>query len=75
MTPFETITDDDGFFEFDSLPPSQDYAIYTLLDQSLPGALPVSLVESPATGQLADLGEVETQWAGGSTLTILSAYI
>jgi hypothetical protein len=60
-TPLEISTDDQGFFKFDNLPPSQDYTLYTQLDQTIAGVLPVSLIEAPATGQLAELGEVATQ--------------
>jgi hypothetical protein len=52
---------DQGYFNFDNLPPSQDYALYTQLDQTVAGVLPVSLIEIPAAGQLAELGEVATQ--------------
>ncbi|MFO7460082.1 MAG: hypothetical protein R6X07_05605, partial [Desulfatiglandales bacterium] len=61
VTAQETSTNDDGFFSFENLPPSRDYAIYTLLDQTAVCALPISLVQAPANGQVAELGDIETQ--------------
>lgn len=70
VTPQEVSTDEDGFFQFDSLPPNRDYTIYTLMDQPIKGVLPVSLIAAPAHGQLVDLGSIETEPAQTLTVTL-----
>jgi hypothetical protein len=60
-TPAEVSTDEEGVFQFEQLPPSMDYALYTHTGQGAKGVLPVSLIEAPGHGQLADLGDIATQ--------------
>lgn len=70
VTPFEVITDDDGIFRFEHLPPKLDYAIYTTTNQQAKVVLPVSIVTVPNDRQTADLGDVPTQKPRGLTITV-----
>ncbi len=70
VTPQELCTDDEGIFQFEGLPPDIDYAIYTVMHQSIAATLPVSLIKAPANGQLADLGEIATQSAKALSIIV-----
>jgi Carboxypeptidase regulatory-like domain len=73
VTPREVDTDEEGKFRFDQLPPSQDYALYTTIDRAHDVALPVSVVQVPIDGKLADLGQIELQKASAFTVSIVSS--
>ena len=61
VTPQQIVTAEDGSFRWDHLPPGIDYAIYSLTGQDHDAALPVTIAPVPASGMLADLGDVEAQ--------------
>ncbi|PAY21073.1 hypothetical protein CKO51_03295 [Rhodopirellula sp. SM50] len=58
VTPQEVFTDDSGVFTFDQLPPGLDYAVYTHTGQAASAVLPLSLIEAPRHGEMANLGEI-----------------
>jgi hypothetical protein len=60
VTPLQVTTADEGTFRLDQLAPGIDYAIYSLIGQDHRSAMPVTLASAPASGMLADLGDIET---------------
>jgi hypothetical protein len=61
--PVSLSTDAEGRFKFECQPPNLYYYLYTHANQSIPAALATSAIEMPATGMLADLGDLETEVA------------
>lgn len=70
VTPQEVYTDASGMFHFEHLPPDFEYTIYTHTGQDAPAVLPVTIVEAPAHGQRADLGEIQLATASRLTITV-----
>jgi hypothetical protein len=70
VTPFEVVTNEDGIFRFEHLPPKLDYAIYTTTNQQAKGVLPVSIVTVPNDRQTADLGDLPTQKPRSLSITV-----
>ncbi|MDV6031182.1 MAG: hypothetical protein F9B45_13970 [Phycisphaera sp. RhM] len=58
VTPQEVFTDESGVFTFEQLPPELDYALYTHTGQAASAVLPLSFVQAPRHGELADLGDI-----------------
>lgn len=65
-----TETDAEGRFRFDHLPPETLFSLSTRLEQSISGVLPVSLISSPASNELSDLGNVNAQAPKDLTITV-----
>lgn len=68
--PKQTITDNEGRFQFDDLQAEKQYSICTGLDQVISGVLPVSVVNAPEAGKRADLGDVRAEIPKRLTVTV-----
>lgn len=67
--PRELTTDENGVFRFDDLLANEKYVVYTFMGEETEGVLPESLVTAPGSGELAQLGDLETQVP--QTITVL----
>lgn len=68
----EVTTDATGHFRLTQLPPNDTCTIYTLLDQDIGAGLPVTIVESPGNGKLADYGTIELQPASAVRIKLVT---
>lgn len=73
VTPQTMVTAEDGSFRWDQLPPGVDYVIYSLIGQDHKAALPVTIAPAPASGMLADLGDLEAQRSHRLTVQFITA--
>ncbi|MEM7479330.1 MAG: hypothetical protein AAF483_30470, partial [Planctomycetota bacterium] len=73
VTPRELVSNSDGEFVIDHLPPDREYALYTFLQQDAKAVLPASLVTAPGHGKRAELGDVPLQAASRLSIKIRAA--
>jgi hypothetical protein len=59
ITPVDVVTDVDGFFQFDRLPPAMEYILYTHVNQNAIAALAPTIIAAPQHGQTADFDRIE----------------
>lgn len=72
VTPQQTTTAENGTFRLDFLPPTTEFIIYSPIGQSTDAALPVTLLTTPQSGLLADLGDVATEPARQITVKLVT---
>ncbi len=72
FTAAEMTTDKQGYFQFDQLTPDVEYHLYTHTGQHADGVLPISAIQAPAPGLLADLGSIPAQRPQRLTISVCS---
>ncbi len=70
LTPLDVVTDADGFFSFENLPPAMDYVLYTHANQQAVAALAPTVVTAPDHNKTADFETIEASKPLKLTITV-----